>query len=106
MLFCITTAMLILSACGSVAVKDETFYFDEGISGAHVVHFLTPGTSDLTQPQWDGIREGMVCMSSDGFGDFKKEFEQLCSHVTCDYQTKKTLEDFFDRVETARAVLK
>jgi hypothetical protein len=106
MLFCITMGMLTLNACGSVAVKDETLYFDEGSSGAHVAHFLTPGTSDIEKDQWDFLREGMVCLSAQAFGDFKKEFEQMCTLITCDYQTRQIMNDFFARMEIAKTVLK
>jgi hypothetical protein len=99
MLFCITMVMPILSGCGHVEVKDATFYYDEGISGAHVVHFLTPGTVNITQKDWDQIREGMVCMSSEDFRNFKLEFQQFCSKVNCDYQTQQIMSDFFARMD-------
>lgn len=76
-------ALLTLSACGSVAIKEETFYTDAGDQGAVVSHFFSTDSSVMGRAAWDSIREGMTCMSPDAIGDIKKEIEQLCSKVDC-----------------------
>lgn len=106
MLCLLTVAMPTLSGCGHVSVKDEILYFDEGPSGAHFKHFLTSEEGNLDKSSWDDIREGYVCMSSDAFGDFKKEIEQLCTKVKCDYTTLQALEQVFAYVEQRKSMLK
>jgi len=92
--------LLLLSSC-TVNIKDETLYWDAGDAGAVTANFLTPGSSMITQPAWDNMREGMACVSSDTVADLKAELEQLCSLCNCcTYPAGIT--NFFTRAELAR----
>jgi hypothetical protein len=97
----ITTAMLTLSACSQVKIKDFQVCGDIGTQGATCDNFLTEHPVDIRQPEWDDYRFGMLCISSDSFGELKREIEQLCSaHANqCDYETQKQMKSFFKRME-------
>lgn len=86
----------------AVPIKDERFFVDAGSSGAVTVNFLTPGSEIIPKEIWDSEREGMFCMSSDSFADFKQEIEELCSKTPCSYPVVQALQNFFARVKAAK----
>lgn len=101
----ISTAVLVLSACTQVPVKDEIFYGNKGMLGAVEFHTLTPGQTNLTFEQWMQLlrTQPLVCSSVNAFGDLKGAFEKLCSVCgCCSYDTKKAAEAFFTKVETIK----
>jgi len=63
------------------------------------MHFLTSGQTDLTLSQWNAISEGMVCMGLSSFDDFNKEISDLCSQVTCDYNTVKAFAALYSKLK-------
>lgn len=99
---CIMMVTLSLSACGHVAIKDFEICSDIGEQGATCDYFLPPAEPhDFEKNEWDDKRFGQFCISSDAFGDIKRELEELCSthQVTCDYETRKAMRDFFAKIE-------
>lgn len=78
--------LLLLSSCSHVAIKDEQLCADMGSQGATCDNIFTNAPIDFGKSDWDDKRFGMLCMSSDAFGDIKQELEQLCSvSGKCDY---------------------
>lgn len=80
-----------LSGCGSVSIKEEDFYTDAHPNGAILSHFYDTTISYIGDAAWDQLREGMICISADTFGDLKTEIEQLCSDAKCDKSVQKKL---------------
>jgi hypothetical protein len=108
-------ALLLLSACTCaikvpVTVDDHTLYYQKQASAddwATEIHFLTQGTQDLTQAQWNAISEGMVCMGLGDWTDINKMISNFCSlkGVKCNFKLsngqtfKQVLNDFFLRMQ-------
>jgi hypothetical protein len=71
-----------------------------GFQGAACFHTLIEEKRDVPKDQWDDERFGQICEKADVFADWKSVIEKLCSlSGDCDYQTKKNLKKFFERVE-------
>jgi len=84
---------VLLTACSSIIIKDELGCADIGSQGATCAHLFSPDTKDIPKPEWDDIRFGQICFSSDAVGDFKQEIESLCSECNCcDYPTLQSTE--------------
>lgn len=93
-------ALLILSACAQVEIKDEELYGDFGDDGATMVHTQKPDTRDIPKDEWDEMRFGMICVKSKAIADWKEELEQLCSLTTrCTYEQKKMLAEIWAKIE-------
>ncbi len=90
------TALLLLS-CGTVTIKESTFYTDVSPNGAIVTHFYDPSIERMGQAAWDRVRGGMTCMPAQTFGDLKIELEQLCSKTKCDKEAAQATSAFLDR---------
>ena len=86
--FTVTGQLTLLSACNTVDIKDETVYAlkPPGL-GALEAHTLSTPVRDLSQAEWDVMAAGMLCMSIDAFGDYKKLVQDLCSFnpTQCNY---------------------
>ena len=92
-------ALPLLSACADVQVKDHEFCADMGADGATCAHTLTSATRDIDKANWDQLRFGMICESSDSFADWKAVIEQLCSvSGRCTYEEKQWAQIFFLRI--------
>lgn len=93
-------ALLLLSGCVSIKVKDQTFYGDEGTLGATYFHFLTEDTGDVSKTDWDNLRFGYICEDADTFADWKALIQKLCSDSgDCDWDTQQALDRIFSHVE-------
>lgn len=102
----ITTALLslLLSGC-AVKVKNERWYGDLGNQGAVYFETLSNSTGAISKPEWDAMRVGMACTSTDTLAEIKKEIEQLCSATPCNYEAvKKILGKFQARLDAINAV--
>lgn len=94
-------ALLLLNACAQVEIKDTELCGDFGPEGASCFHLMTPAKRRIDKPVWDVERVGQLCITAQGFADFKQEIEQLCSlSDKCTYENKKLIADFFHRVDT------
>lgn len=97
----ILVLVLLFSACGEILIHDEIVYGLKGPGfGAVAVHTLTTDQANLTQAQWDGISNGMLCESAQAFGDWKSDIEKLCSYHSgeCVEQVQAKLRVFFNRI--------
>lgn len=98
--FMLMVALLLLSGCVSIKVKDQTFYGDEGTLGATYFHFLTEDTGDVSKTDWDNLRFGYICEDADTFADWKALIQKLCSDSgDCDWDTQQALDRIFSHVE-------
>jgi hypothetical protein len=89
-------AILLLTSCKSVTIPDEEWCADMGVLGATCFHTLSPASRDIAKPDWDVVREGMLCTVSDSFAANKDVIEKLCHETNdCDYQS---VTKFFARV--------
>ena len=94
-------ALLSLSACATVELKDFEACGDKVDLGATCFHSLTPETRKLTKEEWDKIRFGRISLHIDAFLYMKSAIEKLCSvSDRCTYEEKEQLSDFFSRVES------
>lgn len=80
----ISTALL-LSSCG-VSIKNERWYGDVGSQGAIYFETLSSTQGTLSKPEWDQMRVGMACTTTDTLSEIKKEIEKLCSVTRCNYE--------------------
>lgn len=85
---------LLLSACGTVTIKDSEWFGSLGSQGAAGFHTLTPAseTLDLTQwaTKWNDLSNPMICTQASTFADWKADIEKLCSKNThCIYQAEQ-----------------
>lgn len=91
---------LLLSSCGTVAIKDSEWCGDMGRDGAACFHTLTTASRDLSPPQWDYIRYGQLCTPASTFADWKAAIEKLCSvSGKCTYQMKQGVNTFMKNVK-------
>lgn len=97
LLFIGTALAILLNGCAQVEVKDEVLYALRGAgNGAFVAHTLNSTEASLTQPEWDAIATGKLCMSTDAFADYKEIIEKLCSYnpSECTYEQQDQLQSF------------
>lgn len=93
-------AVILCSGCGHVAIKDAQVCADMGSQGATCDNIFTSAPIDFGKSDWDDMRFGMFCMSSDAFGDIKQEIESLCSvSGKCDYPTMQAVFSRLDRLK-------
>lgn len=76
------------------------FFADAGPIGAFGFHSIKGDDVTVSKVDWDKMRQGMICESTDVFADLKSVIEKLC-HDTgkCDVQTEKQADVFFSKVE-------
>lgn len=94
-------ALVTLQACqvAKVKVSDRTWYADAGNLGAAEFHTLSDKTRDISKPEWDKIRFGLFCTSSDTFTEMKINEETLCEETgRCDYEMRQIVNDFYERM--------
>lgn len=71
--------MLILTSCAKVEVKDSEFCGDMGVEGATCFHLLSENSRELTKPEWDQERFGMICGKAEAFSNLKTVALKLCA---------------------------
>jgi len=81
-----------LSGCSSITVYNRRVYGDLGKYGAHWAETLTDKKGDLTKEEWDKVRVGMLCMSSEAYTDAETAIDQACVQLNCDYKTRESLQ--------------
>lgn len=92
-------ALVILSACGHVEIKDQVWYGDKGPLGAKEFHTMTTYTQKIPKDDWDNMRFGMLCTNAQTFGEIKREIEVLCSNYKgCTYPDIKPVLERIDRI--------
>jgi hypothetical protein len=97
--------LLLLASCAQVTIKDEPFFALKGPgNGAVEGHYLSSGSTILSQAQWDSISFGMFCMPYESFADWKQIIEELCSFnpSECNYSTQANITNFFSKVDRMR----
>lgn len=77
--------VLALSGC-AVRIQNERWYADIGDKGAFWFETLTNNGGSVEKSDWDVMRVGMACTTTDTLAEIKREIEQLCSSTACDYQ--------------------
>lgn len=78
---------LLTQGCVSVTIPDSQWCGDQAAQGATCFSTLTPGMITIPKPQWDAMREGMVCTQNATFASWKGIIEKLChAESDCDYQ--------------------
>jgi hypothetical protein len=95
----ISTALLGLSGCGSVEIRDFEACADFG-EDAHCARFLDDETRDISPEEWQEMRVGRVSISAEDFAEIKAEIEQLCSAHKCKYED--SARGFFRRMRKVR----
>lgn len=96
-------AVLALSACSGVTVKDEIFYGNKGTLGAVSFHTLTAGQQDISPKDWANLlaTQPLICSSIQTFGDLKAALEQLCIVCNCcTYDQEAAIDQFFNEVNS------
>lgn len=89
----------LLSGC-AVPIQNQRWYGDEGSQGAVWFETLTADTGKVDKTDWDQMRLGMACTTTDTLAEIKSEIEKLCSATACDYQkVKEVLGKFQERLD-------
>ena len=98
---CEVLLVLNLSGCAHIAIKDAEWCGDAGPLGASCFNTLSSGSRDLSKPEWDAARVGMVCTVPDSFSNWKAAILKFCSQTKiCTFEFKKKLNEFVDKTET------
>ena len=93
--------------CGSVQIKDATFYGSLGPNGAVSFNLLSSGSSDLSLEQWaakwDDLANAagpMICERTSTLANLKQVIETLCSWNSseCTQQAQSQVDAFMSRV--------
>jgi len=83
-----------------VTIKDHTYFADMGDLGALEFHTFSPEEKDISKPEWDKKRFGMVCSSTDVFSENKANILKLCyDNPRCTVEQAQALENFFTKIE-------
>jgi len=91
--------LFITTSCGDVNIKDEVWYADKGLLGAVELHTLTNDMKDIPKLDWDNMRFGMLCTSTDTFAEIKSELETLCSYGDdCTYDTQQKVQAIANKI--------
>lgn len=101
----ILTALLLLSGCGTVEIKDEIFYGNKGMMGAVEFHTFTTEQRNVSFEEWMKMLKSkpLICSSVSTFGDAKKFYETVCSVCNCcQVDTTAKAEEFFDNIQRAQ----
>lgn len=100
----IWTALLLLMLNGcAVQIKNERWYGDLGPRGAIYFETLSNATGSVSKAEWDAMRVGMACTTTDTLAEIKKEIEELCSSTACDYEkVSRVLGKFQANLETIK----
>jgi len=103
----------VLSACGTVTIRDKEIYADLGEDGARKQCTLTECGENFDKKTWDEIRtnsnEVFFCTDTTDMKQFLIEIESLCtmdsgsSSPRCDYETKQKVDS---AVRAGRELLK
>ena len=101
-LFTVTAPLILLNACNTVDIKDETVYAlkPPGL-GALEAHTLSTPVRDLSQAEWDATAAGKLCMSIESFGDYKKLIQDLCSYnpTQCNYPKVQAATSHLEKIQ-------
>jgi len=90
----------LLTSCGTIPVYNARIYGDLGENGSHYAETLTDKTGDLKKDDWDKLRVGMLCMSSQSFNDLTTAIDQFCTaYNVCDYQSREDLQQVVRRIK-------
>lgn len=85
-------------------VDDVTLYYLKQAAPddwAVEMHFLTEGSTQLTQAEWQEISEGQVCMATADWSKINLMISDFCSApgIKCNYEIKQLLAQFFARFQ-------
>lgn len=70
-----------------------------GQLGASCFHTLTDDEREISLPEWEEERFGMMCAKASDFASWKATLQKLCSLTKrCTYEEKKMILDFDNKV--------
>lgn len=101
-------ALILLSACNSVPIKNATFDGSLGPNGAFEFNLLNTDSKDISLQDWAAAWNDlsnpdgpMVCTRTATLANFKMVIETLCSwHPSeCDIQAQNQVSQFMSRVQ-------
>lgn len=97
---------VLLNGCSTiqvpVTVQDLPLYYLKEASSAEYAtefHFLTSGTIQIPQADWNNMSQGMVCTPLASWGTVNTEFGKFCTQVPCDYETTQLQNAITTRLE-------
>gem|GEM_PF-5512937 len=71
-----------------------------GELGASCFHTLSDKERDVSKPEWERQRVGMICTSSDSFSNWKEVILKFCAESRkCTYEMEQEVKKFSSRVE-------
>lgn len=98
-------ALLLSSSC-AVPIKNERWYGDVGPKGAIWFETLSELSGSVSKEDWDQMRIGMACTTTDVVGEIKAEIEKLCSKTQCDYEkVEEALGKFARDLDSMKAAI-
>lgn len=83
-----------------MTVHDFQACADGGDSGGFCDNYLTDAQVHYAKPDWDKLRFGWLCVNSTDYGNIKTELEEACSLLKCSYEQTKTMNSFFQKVDS------
>lgn len=93
-------------SCAQVKIKDQAWWADIGDEGAIELHTLSPEQKDISKSDWDKMRFGMLCTTTDVFSENKKNILKLCEdNPRCTIETKTALKKFLKDVEALEKLM-
>ena len=95
----LTSSFLVLSSCSHPHIQrtDSEVCGDLGALGAHCHHTLATDTRDIAKPQWDALRQGWLCMSSQDFSSTEDAIDEACIWIQCNYVQKQAIKAIMSR---------
>lgn len=92
------------SGCSSVQIKNDTLYFPIGSDGGALVeHTLDSTQAEISNDQMKALLDSgpMVMMSTDAYGNMKKNYETLCSDLPliCSWEVQQKMDIFFRQTD-------
>jgi hypothetical protein len=100
----ISAALLLISGCTDVPIKDAEWCADKGRRGATCWHTLdVEAKRQVTKTAWDNERFGQVCAKPQVFADAQAAIETFCQNTnSCDYQVKTKIQKFSQHLKEAK----
>lgn len=93
----------LLESC-TVKINDSEFCADLGALGATCFHLLSSTSRDIKKADWDKLRFGQICETTDVFANLKAAVESLCQNSgNCTFEQQQAASAFFAKVESVKS---
>lgn len=93
-------SLLLLSACGTIKLKDGPVCGDMGPLGATCDNVFKDKPKDLDKPTWDKVRFGQLCMGSALFTNWKGALIKFCNDTKrCTFEEEEAVEQVGKKVD-------